>query len=418
MHRAFDTILHREVALKLLPPAGAEESERLLDEARRLARVRHPQVITVHGADIHDGQVGIWCDLLRGRTLQECIDRDSPWLAERIVALGRDLAQAIGAIHEAGLLHGDVKPSNVFVETSGRVVLFDLGSGRRRDEDARVPITGTPSFLPPEAFADGDPSANWDLYGLGVLLYRVSAGAFPRPATSYRELRFRHASGPPPSLRLARPDLSTRFTAVVDRMLEPAPERRFRSAEEVERALEDCLEQAQRHAVLLAHDEREAERRGNLPTPERLFVGRARELSAVGEALALHRCVTLAGIGGCGKTRLALEVARRLADRFDGAWFVDLSRISEPERVAFLTEDVDVANVLPQVEVTIECVHEVESSLPDQRIHLVLRLRDDVPVDPNGQNQVSSSRGESGSSPRCANALPEHRCGWVLDLRR
>lgn len=345
VHRAFDTVLHREVALKLLRLGDHETPDHYLDEARRLAQIRHPNVVTVHGADVHDGRVGIWCDLLRGETLREVATGEAAGkpvlLPARIIEIGRDLARALGAIHAVDLMHGDVKPSNVFIEGDGNIVLFDLGSGRKGSE-ARVPLTGTPAFLPPEAFTRDSPVPTWDLYALGVLLFYISSAEYPYPATTLRELRRRQESGDPKSLGELRRDLPGAFTSVVDRMLARSPDDRLASAKDVERALEACLQQVKRQATILADSAEPGETaaRHNLPDPELSFVGRSSEVARVAGELSTHRCVTLAGSGGCGKTRLAIEVARRhIAEFPDGVYFVDLSRISESARVGYFVAE-------------------------------------------------------------------------------
>ena len=116
---ARDPALDREVALKLLKPAPPERplvTERVVNEGRAMARVRHPNVVTVYGADTHDGRVGIAMELVRGRSLESILVEGGPLSAAEAAAIGLDLARALAAVHAQGIVHGDVKTQNVLRE--------------------------------------------------------------------------------------------------------------------------------------------------------------------------------------------------------------------------------------------------------------------------------------------------------------
>src|SRR5262249_31995320 len=120
IYRAFDPTLQREVALKLLRPdragAGAAgqvvDAERILAEARRLATIRHPNILTIYGADRHDGRAGYWTDLVRGKTLEQELAEQGPRGSEEAALVGIKVCQALAAVHAAGLVHQDVKTEN------------------------------------------------------------------------------------------------------------------------------------------------------------------------------------------------------------------------------------------------------------------------------------------------------------------
>ena len=129
VYRAWDSHLDREVALKVIrAPAAGSGSARsaFIEEARLLARVRHPNVVTVYGADRVDGQSGLWTEFIRGRTMAEIVRHDGPLDSAEAARVGRDLCRGLGAIHSAGLLHRDVKAQNVMREDGGRIVLMTL----------------------------------------------------------------------------------------------------------------------------------------------------------------------------------------------------------------------------------------------------------------------------------------------------
>lgn len=243
VYRAFDPSLDLEVALKLFragDPASA--AGRYLDEARRLARVRHPNVIVIHGADERDGRVGLWTELLHGRTLAEWLAERGPLSATEAAVIGMELCRALAAVHAAGLVHRDVKAENVMREDGGRLVLLDFGAVDTPTAEplARVEL-GTPITMAPEQLRGGPVGPAADLYGLGVLLYRLVTGRYPIEAANLTELWERHRAGTFVPLRDRRPELPREFIRVVERALDASPERRYASAGEMERALAASL---------------------------------------------------------------------------------------------------------------------------------------------------------------------------------
>lgn len=250
VYRAHDPTLQREVALKLRHPGktgNGSRSRDFLDEARRLARVRHPNVLVVHGADKHDGMVGLWTDLLEGKTLERCLTQQGPFSAHEAALVGIDLCGALAAVHAAGLVHRDVKTTNVMREKGGRIVLMDFGSasevalangaGNSRQR------AGTPLAMAPEVLLHGEPpSRSADIYGLGVLLYRLVSARYPIEVQNLSELVEKHREGARVPLRDVRPDLPLSFVDIVERALDRDPTRRHPSAGAMEQALVASLD--------------------------------------------------------------------------------------------------------------------------------------------------------------------------------
>ena len=133
VYRARDAQLQREVAVKLLHVGRPHDGlvDRMLHEARALARVQHPNVVIVHDAEERDGRVGLCMEFVRGRTLEQLLLAEGPRGAREAALIGQDLCQALAAVHAAGLVHRDVKAQNVMRENGGRVVLMDFGAGLR-----------------------------------------------------------------------------------------------------------------------------------------------------------------------------------------------------------------------------------------------------------------------------------------------
>lgn len=244
VYRARDVRLDREVALKLFAAKPGIRAEHLtvVSEGRLLAKVRHPNVITVYGADVIDGTVGIWMELLNGRTLQQELDERGHLGAREAALIGIDLCRALAAVHKAGLVHRDVKAQNVMREDGGRIVLMDFGAGREVDAPAgQVTMAGTPLYMAPEVLAGGSATPSSDLYSLGVLLYRLVTNDFPVFALTMEALQHAHATGSRRRLRNVRPELPATFIRQVEAATGAAPSDRPASAAALEERLEAVL---------------------------------------------------------------------------------------------------------------------------------------------------------------------------------
>jgi serine/threonine-protein kinase len=243
VYEARDPKLAREVALKLLRAPESMNGARasaVIEEGRLLARVRHPNVVTVYGADRIDGRVGVWMDFIRGRTLEQVLREHGPFGAQEATLIGLDLCRALAAVHQAGVVHRDVKAQNVMREEGGRLVLMDFGTGREHADlatDAAENLTGTPLYVAPEVFRGEPASARSDIYSLGVLLYHLVTGSYPISARTLREIDAAHRLNTRAHLRDTRPDLPAAFVEVVERASAADPWARYSSAGAMEAAL-------------------------------------------------------------------------------------------------------------------------------------------------------------------------------------
>lgn len=241
VYRAWDTKLDREVAVKLLPATGSI-SRSPLSEARHLARVRHPNVVTVYGAEQADGKVGIWMEFIQGQTLAEMVRDRGPMSAREVVGIGVDLCRAMSSLQAASLLHRDIKAHNVMREVGGRIVLMDFsGAWTIEPRDAPVNVSGTPLYMAPELFESRPPSVASDIYSLGVLLFYLLSGRMPVEGTSVAELKAAHARKARVRLRDLRSELPEAVVQVVERAIEHNPQDRYQTAGEFEHALVGTL---------------------------------------------------------------------------------------------------------------------------------------------------------------------------------
>ncbi|AVP96957.1 hypothetical protein C7S18_06990 [Ahniella affigens] len=227
VYRAFDPLLQRTVALKLCNPDGGQIDD-LLHEAQQMAKVNHPGVLKIHGAQIVDAQVGFWSDLVEGESISTRLDRTTTVPAPEAVLIGLELCAALAAIHQLGLVHGDVKAQNVVRDRHGRHILVDFGSARNIHE--RATVSGTPLYLAPELVGGGQNTPPDDLYSLGVLLFKMISGHFPVDARTLVELESAHRDQRRRYLLDLVPDLNVELAGVIERAVHPKRAQRYQSA--------------------------------------------------------------------------------------------------------------------------------------------------------------------------------------------
>ena len=220
VYRAWDPGLETIVALKLLRPEAAAaglRSEEFLREGRLLAQISQRNVLRVYGAAVHDGRPGLWSEWIEGRTLDAIVAADGPLADAEAAYVGREVSAALVAIHAAGLLHGDVKASNVMRARGGRIVLTDLGAAGAPDAvNASLSTQATPTYLSPESRDGAVRGKADDLYALGVLLHFVLTGTYPRDgAIRVRDLK---------------PEVSRGLADAIGRALDAQPAARFGDA--------------------------------------------------------------------------------------------------------------------------------------------------------------------------------------------
>jgi serine/threonine-protein kinase len=243
VYRAWDPRLEREVALKLRRSRDEHgRSIEFVKEGRLLAKLRHPNVVTVFGANQYQDAVGLWMELVTGRTLKQIVEQQGPLGPHEAALIGRDLCRALAAVHALGFVHRDVKAQNVMREAGGRTVLMDFGAGVSLiSEPASHRLAGTPVYLAPELLQGAAATARSDIYSLGVLLYYLVTSRFPVTGQTLAELTAVHASGGRTLLRDARPDLPEEFVRAIDRATAADPRERPESAGAFERLLQGTL---------------------------------------------------------------------------------------------------------------------------------------------------------------------------------
>jgi serine/threonine-protein kinase len=234
--RAWDSTLRRQVALKFLQTApGESASAELLSEARALARIRHPGVVTVFGIAEDQGRFGMWMECIPGTSLAREIERVGPLRPSQVALIGAQICSALEALDAAGLVHRDIKPANILLEREDRAVLTDFGLGWRPalDDEETPRSSGTPLFMAPELLAGERPTPQSDLYALGVTLWWSLAGRPPFEAKTLAELKQEAPRGPSPSLRSIRPEVPQSFVDAILAAMAPSRSDRVRTAAEL-----------------------------------------------------------------------------------------------------------------------------------------------------------------------------------------
>jgi serine/threonine protein kinase len=227
VYRAEDIQLGRTVALKVLPDELSEHPpalEQLRREARIAASLNHPGICTLYGIDQHDGHFCLVMEYLEGQPLSRMLE-GGPLGLDHALRVGIQVAEALEAAHSQGIIHGDIKPSNLFLTSSGQVKLMDFGIATRTGDGAFA-MRGTPGYMSPEQ-AEGKPvDRRSDVFALGCVLFEMITG--------------RRAAPPPDSL--AVDGLGPEVQPIVIRCLQRDPNARFQTMSELKRALQELKE--------------------------------------------------------------------------------------------------------------------------------------------------------------------------------
>jgi eukaryotic-like serine/threonine-protein kinase len=246
--RAYDRQLERRVAIKILHEHYADDPEyleRFRREARAVARLSHPNIVTVIDRGDDGGRQYIVFEYVEGENLKELVVRSGRLPVRRALELALDVAGGLAFAHDHGLVHRDVKPQNVLLSREGEVKVTDFGIARSLHMEHGVTQTGTVlgtgEYLAPEQASGKQVSPATDVYSLGVVLWELLAGDVPFVGENFVAVALRHVNEPPPSLRERRPDVTPRLEAAVDRALAKDPGRRFPSMAAFAKELRACL---------------------------------------------------------------------------------------------------------------------------------------------------------------------------------
>jgi serine/threonine-protein kinase len=248
VYKARDQLLERHVALKILHPQYGEDEEyveRFRREARAVAKLSHPHIVTVIDRGENDGRQYIVFEYVDGENLKQLVERTGPLPTRRAVELAVAVADALAFAHENGIVHRDVKPQNVLVTPDGDAKVTDFGIARSLDVEHGVTQTGTvlgtSNYLSPEQAGGKATTPSTDIYSLGVVVYELLTAEVPFPGENFVAIAMKHINEPPPDVLAKRPDVPLRLAAAVDRALAKDPADRFPTMSAFATELRRCL---------------------------------------------------------------------------------------------------------------------------------------------------------------------------------
>jgi serine/threonine protein kinase/predicted ATPase/tetratricopeptide (TPR) repeat protein len=334
--RASDTRLARSVAIKAIRAGRSAEGLelRFLEEARAASALNHPNIITIYDIGTVEGQLYIVMEWIEGQTLRQKLAQ-GPLPVPEVLGIASQILDALAAAHEEGIIHRDLKPENIMVNATGRVKVLDFGIAKRTarpNELTRASdtgntvglVVGTPGYMSPEQTRGEKIDFRSDQFSYGALLYELATGRRAFRGDSEADVQAAILLRQPESLTSLNPQAPAPLQWLVERCLAKSSRDRFESTEELRRQLSAIVAGAgQRTAAPSVN---------NIPAPRTSLIGREGELARLGELVTDPdlRILTLTGPGGIGKTRLAMELGRQVADRFaGGACFVQLEKVSE-----------------------------------------------------------------------------------------
>ena len=385
VYEAEDIRLGRRVALKFLPEklvCDERALRRFEREARAASSLNHPNICTIYEVEEHDHQPVIVMELLEGMSLKQRIQQ-GPIATDELLDFGIQTSDALAAAHAKGIIHRDIKPGNMLIVGHGRIKILDFGLAKvcgprvvadQSEEESLTldgVIPGTTSYMSPEQVRGEEIDARSDLFSLGVVLYEMATGQKPFVGKNRVLLMDAILNAKPTPVTKVNSSVPAALETIIARTLEKKREKRFQHAADICSDLKRLKGETEKAPTAVANAapvmpnsrpagniftrylarelaairDRFSEkpvkqvetRSANLPVQRTGFVGREKETAALKELLLRQnvRLVTVTGPGGIGKTRLAVQVAIGLGERFPGGvYFVPLSSLSDPGLIA------------------------------------------------------------------------------------
>jgi len=321
VYKARDTALNRIVAIKMLknPVTTGEAYSRFITEAQSVARLTHPNIVSIHDIGKEDGKPFFVLEFVEGHNLRGLIESSPEGKCDisTILRIGIDVCHALQYAHSQGILHRDVKPENVMITEDGVAKLMDFGLARMLGQPRQTQdgvIVGTVAYVAPEIALGKGADAQSDLYSLGAVLYEAVTGKPPFPGDDPVKVIFSHIHDYPVSPDKLNPKLPPAFTEFVMRLLEKDPEKRYKSAADLLKVLKTITKESSREAlppsqkpVLVIPSPRPLARK------EIQLINRVEEMNQLREAVdgavrGEGGLLFLRGEAGIGKTRLTREM--------------------------------------------------------------------------------------------------------------
>ena len=252
IYKATDLALGRTVAVKILRPSLTGDPEflkRFRQEARNVANLSHPNIVTVHDVGQDGNTHYIVMEYIDGEDLKRLIRATAPFSIDRALSIAIKICAGVGYAHRAGLVHADVKPQNVLVTESDNVKVTDFGiaqalAGTKPRERQRV-VWGSPHYFSPEQAQGEPPTPASDVYAIGILLFEMIAGRLPFVGADQQELAMAHIRETPPNASDVNPNVPVHLDRIMQKVMSKEPASRYRTADQLGRILISYRRQGQ-----------------------------------------------------------------------------------------------------------------------------------------------------------------------------
>src|SRR5438876_2318561 len=240
--KAYDSVVRRYVALKLLPSAvgrSTDARDHFLREARAAAALQHPNIITVYDLGEAGGQLFVAMELIEGKDLSESIGGRDPLALERKLDIVIEVLQGLAYAHDRGVIHRDIKPANVRIANDGRVKIMDFGIARLQSAEVTGSgaIVGTPTYMAPEQITNGAITPATDLFAVGCLLYELLSYQKPFEGETVHGVLYQVLTTDPKPLRTMAPSMPAALERVASKAMNKVPEERYETARQMQSAL-------------------------------------------------------------------------------------------------------------------------------------------------------------------------------------
>ena len=239
VYQAYDLTLERTVAIKVLRPEY-DAGDVFRHEARAIAKLPHPNIVTVFDIGQHNGTNYIVMEFVKGQDLKQWIQAEAPFYIGRAVDIIVQVCEAVGFAHEQGIVHCDLKPQNVLVLPNGQIKVADFGIAHMRSNAGARPSSkawGTPYYAAPEQISGQPLTPASDVYAIGIMLYEMLTGKLPFEGQSAVDIARQHALDAPPPIQRYNPRVPQTIVQILDRALAKEPAKRFPTAKQLGRLL-------------------------------------------------------------------------------------------------------------------------------------------------------------------------------------
>ena len=250
VYQAYDPQIDRSVAIKVLRQDRLTSEafiQRFLREAKAIGRLSHPNIVTVYDVGEDQGTIYIAMEFLEGEPLHKIMEGKRFGLQE-ILHLGIQAAETLDYAHRKGIIHRDVKPSNIILQSSGQIKITDFGIAHIEDTSASVQtqsgeILGTPAYMSPEQVMGQPIDGRSDLFSLGIILYELSSGKRPFGGENLTAIFHSITQTNPPEPAKINPDIPQNLSQIILKCLRKTPDKRFETGKTLAAALESCLKE-------------------------------------------------------------------------------------------------------------------------------------------------------------------------------